>query len=174
MEVEAAKWVPYRRPMLTAVQLSTEVYVYSSCGEELRCNCTLSTAFTNFQYSDRVKPLEILLSGYIHSLICEKPWLPVLVRRREDSMRKELVYSFETAIPLHLAAITDITTGTESWVGIHKHFVESWNPRIWPQNRLFSQTQPNPYSDIFLAGFGEIARSPPETSPTLQNKLWRF
>jgi hypothetical protein len=61
VEVEAAKGVPYRRPMLRDVQLSSEVYS-SYGGEGLRCNVLYRLRSLNFQYSDRVKPLEILTS----------------------------------------------------------------------------------------------------------------
>jgi hypothetical protein len=61
VEVEAAKGVPYRRSMLRAVQLSSEVY--SSCGGEgLRCNVLYRQRSLNFQDLRRVKPLEILTS----------------------------------------------------------------------------------------------------------------
>ncbi len=60
MEVEAAKSVQYRRLMLRAVQLSSEVY--SSCGGEgLRCSVLYQLRPLNFQYPYRVKPLEILM-----------------------------------------------------------------------------------------------------------------
>jgi hypothetical protein len=64
VEVEAAKGVPYRLPMFRAVQLSSEVY--SSCGEEgLRCNVLYRRRSLNIQYSERVKPLEILTSLWL-------------------------------------------------------------------------------------------------------------
>ncbi len=60
VEVEAAKSVPYRRPMFRAAQLSSEVY--SICGEEgLRCNVLYRRRSPNFQYSACAKPLENLL-----------------------------------------------------------------------------------------------------------------
>ncbi len=71
VEVEAAKWVPYRRPTLRAVQLPSEVY--SSCGGEgLWCNVLCRLRSLNFQYSDRVKPLEILTSLWMWpwSVVC--------------------------------------------------------------------------------------------------------
>jgi hypothetical protein len=59
--MEAAKGVQYRRLLLKAVQLSSEVY--SSCGGEgLRCNVLYRRRLLNFQYPDRIKPLEILTS----------------------------------------------------------------------------------------------------------------
>jgi hypothetical protein len=69
VEVEAAKGVPYRLPMLRAVQLSSEVY--SSCGGEgLRCNVLCRRRSLSFQYSERVKPLEILTSLWlIHTFL---------------------------------------------------------------------------------------------------------
>jgi hypothetical protein len=61
VEVEAAKYEPYRRSKLWAAQLSSEVY--SSCGEEgLRCNVLYRRHSLNFQYPHRVKPLGILTS----------------------------------------------------------------------------------------------------------------
>jgi hypothetical protein len=66
VEVEAAKGVQYRRPMLRAVQLSSEVY--SSCGGEgLRCNILYQWHSLDFQYPLCIKPLEILFSVcYVH------------------------------------------------------------------------------------------------------------
>ncbi len=59
--MEAAKSVPYRRLMLRAVQLSSEVY--SSCGgERLQCNVLCQLRPLNFQYLYHLKPLEILTS----------------------------------------------------------------------------------------------------------------
>ncbi len=61
VEVEAAKSVPYRRLMLSAIKLPSEVY--SSCaGEGLRCKVLYRRRSLNFQYPDRVKPLGILTS----------------------------------------------------------------------------------------------------------------
>jgi hypothetical protein len=61
VEVEAAKGVPYYQLMLRAVHLSSEVY--SICGGEgLRYNVLYRPRSLNFQYPDRVKPLEILTS----------------------------------------------------------------------------------------------------------------
>jgi hypothetical protein len=73
--VEAAKSVPYCRLMLRAVQLSSEVY--TSCGEEgLRCNVLYPRRSLNLQYSDRVKPLEILTSLWsVLNLICDVTFL---------------------------------------------------------------------------------------------------
>jgi hypothetical protein len=59
--VETAKSVPYRRLMLTAVQLSSEVYS-SFEGEGLRCNVLYQRRPLNLQYPHRVKPQEILTS----------------------------------------------------------------------------------------------------------------
>jgi hypothetical protein len=59
--VEAAKIVPYRRLMLRAVQLSSEVY-FSCGGEGLHCNVLYQLRPLSFQYPYRVKPLEILTS----------------------------------------------------------------------------------------------------------------
>ncbi len=68
MEVKAAKSVPYRRSMLRAAQLLSEVY--SSCGEEgLRCDVLYRRRLLDFQYLHRVKPLEILTS------LCFLPYL---------------------------------------------------------------------------------------------------
>jgi hypothetical protein len=68
MEVEAAKGVLYRRLMLRAVQLSSEVY--SSCGGEgLQFNVPYRRRLLNFQYPDRVKPLKILTSLWFRLLV---------------------------------------------------------------------------------------------------------
>jgi hypothetical protein len=69
VEVEAAKGVLYRRLMLTAIQLSSEVY--TSCGGEgLRCNVLHRRRSLNFQNPDRVKPLETLTSLWgVHFLV---------------------------------------------------------------------------------------------------------
>jgi hypothetical protein len=59
---------PYRQLLLRAVQLSSEVY--SSCGGEgFRRNVLYRRHSLNFQYTDRVKPLEILtcLCVYLYS-----------------------------------------------------------------------------------------------------------
>jgi hypothetical protein len=81
VEVEAAKSVPYCRLVLRAVQLSSEVY--TSCrGEGLRCNVLYPRRSLNFQYSDRVKPLEILTSlwcAQYHSFHCMTQHAPVLI-----------------------------------------------------------------------------------------------
>ncbi len=72
MEVEATKSVPYRRLMLRAVQLSSEVY--SSCGGEgLLCNVLYQLRPLNFQYPYRVKPLEILTSLWVSITHCPPP-----------------------------------------------------------------------------------------------------
>jgi hypothetical protein len=101
--VEAAKSVPYRRLMLRAVQVSSEVY--TSCGGEgLRCNVLYPRRSLNFQYSDRVKPLEVLTSLWIEpmktaplsarspkksqeTVLLRKPWLPKLKRIHYNSLK---------------------------------------------------------------------------------------
>ncbi len=61
VEVEAAKGVPYRRPILRAAQLWYEVYC--SCGGEgLRCNVLHRRRSLNFQYPVRAEPLVFLTS----------------------------------------------------------------------------------------------------------------
>jgi hypothetical protein len=68
VEMEAAKGVPYRRLMLRAVQLPSEVY--SSCGGEgLLCNVLYRRRSLNFQDSDRVKPLETLTSLWYYQRV---------------------------------------------------------------------------------------------------------
>ncbi len=61
VEVEAAKGVPYRRPILRAAQLWYEVYC--SCrGEGFRCNVLHRRRPLNFQYPVRAEPLVFLTS----------------------------------------------------------------------------------------------------------------
>ncbi len=61
--MEAAKGVPYCRPMLGAAQLLSEVY--ASCGEEgLQCNVPCPWRSSNFQKADGPRSsLPFLLSA---------------------------------------------------------------------------------------------------------------
>ncbi len=78
VEVEAAKGVLYRRLMLRAVQLLSEVY--SSCGGGgFRCNVLYPRRSPNFQKTDRAKPLGFLSLSDAHSPPPSKP-LPCLTR----------------------------------------------------------------------------------------------
>ncbi len=65
MEVEAAKVVPYRRPILRAVQLRYEVY--SSCGRGgLRSDVLYRRHPLNFHYRVRAEPLVFLTSLWVN------------------------------------------------------------------------------------------------------------
>jgi hypothetical protein len=87
VEVEAAKGVPYRRLMLRAVQLPSEVY--SSCGGEgLLCNVLYLRRSLNFQDSDRVKPLETLTSLWLEYTSYHS-WTALGIGRRYGTPREK-------------------------------------------------------------------------------------
>ncbi len=70
MEVEAAKGVPYRHPLLIAVQLSSEVYS-SYGGGGLQCNVLYGQRSLNFQYPVLAEPLVFLSSLCLY--LCPRP-----------------------------------------------------------------------------------------------------
>ncbi len=77
VEVEAAKDEVYRRPMVRAIQLSSEMY--ASCrGGELRWNVLYRLRSPDFQIAVRVKPLVLLTSlCWVQRPCITRRWTPV-------------------------------------------------------------------------------------------------